>query len=171
MNGKFIAAAIALAAIIGITGHWVVKGSQAEQTAGAGFGIAFNHVGISVPNLDESIQWYHDVLGFNLLRKMHQNENPEMDFALIEKGNVRIELFQVVGGKPLPDYRSDPTADLYVHGVKHVAFTVTDIHAAVAELQAKGVKISKELTENPRTAFVFFNDNAGNAIELIQPKQ
>lgn len=171
MNGKLLTAAIALAALIGITGHWLVNGTKAEQPSSVGFDVAFNHVGISVPNLDESIKWYHDVLGFELLRKMHQNENPEMDFALIQKQGVRIELFQVVGGKPLPDYRSDPTADLYVHGVKHVAFTVTDIHAAVADLKAKGVRISKELTENPRTAFVFFDDNAGNAIELIQPKQ
>ncbi len=145
--------------------------ARAADDAGAGFDMEFNHVGISVPDLDASIKWYHDVLGFDLLRKMHQASNPEMDFAVIHRGNVRIELFQVVNGKPAPDYRSDPTADLYVHGVKHVGFAVKDIHAAVAYLKSKGVKISKELTENPRSAFVFFDDNAGNAIELIQPKQ
>ena len=143
---------------------------MAAEDGGVDFDISLNHIGISVPDFDASVKWYEEMFGFKLLRKMHQASNPDMDFGVIQRGAVRIELFQVVEGKPLPDYRSDPTADLYVHGVKHFAFQVKDIKKVLAELEAKGVKVSKPLTENPRTSFVFINDNAGNAIELIEPK-
>ncbi len=169
MRARVMAAAVICAGLIGVAGY-TLHAPAAEEAGNVDFDISLNHVGISVPDFDASVKWYHDMFGFKLLRKMHQAENPDMDFGIIQRGNVRIELFQVVKGKPLPDYRSDPTADLYVHGVKHFAFQVKNIKKVLAELEAKGVKVSKPLTENPRTSFVFVNDNAGNAIELIEPK-
>ena len=168
MRGKVLIAAMIAAASLAFSGAQHV--ARAADDSGVDFDISINHVGISVPDFDASVKWYEEMFGFKLLRKMHQAENPDMDFGVIQRGPVRIELFQVVKGKPMPDYRSDPTADLYVHGVKHFAFQVKDIKKVLAELEAKGVKVSKPLTENPRTSFVFINDNAGNAIELIEPK-
>lgn len=146
--------------------------TQAKELSGkSDSDLTLHHVGISVPDLDASIAWYREMLGFEEVRRMHQAANPEMSFAIIRRGPVRVELFEVVDGRKAPDYRHDPTADLHVHGVKHFALEVTDVRAMVAELKAKGVTVSKEITESPRTIFVFINDNAGNAIELIQPKE
>lgn len=165
MNRKLWAMVIAIAA-------WVVIGGKAvAEDNDVGFEIAPHHVGISVPNLEESIAWYHKMLGFEVVRRMEQATNPEMTFALLRRGDCYIELFQVAGGKPMPEYRRDPTADLYVHGTKHIAFQVKDARAAADILKAKGAEIALGPVENPRVVFVFIRDNSGNTFELIQFKK
>jgi methylmalonyl-CoA/ethylmalonyl-CoA epimerase len=91
--------------------------------------------------------------------------------ATIKRGNCYIELFQVVGAKPLPEYRRDPRADLGVHGLKRMAFQVSDVLAATKELRAKGAEIATEPVDTPGVAFAFIRDNAGNTFELIQYKK
>lgn len=139
-------------------------------TYGPGFTIGAHHVGISVPDLDASIAWYSEMLGFELVRKMYKPEDPEMNFALITNGSFNIELFEVVEDREMPEYRFDPTADLYVNGVKHLAFEVDDAEAATAELVAKGVTVLLGPVVTERTTYVFFADNSGIAFELIEFK-
>ena len=38
--------------------------SAKAQEGGPGFDISFHHVGISVPNMEESIAWYKKMFGF-----------------------------------------------------------------------------------------------------------
>ncbi|MCP5146376.1 MAG: VOC family protein [Gammaproteobacteria bacterium] len=148
----------------------VTAGAYAAEQRGPSFTLQPHHAGISVPDLEASIAWYHDMLGFEVVRRMEQAANPKMVFALLRRGDFNLELFQVDDGRPMPDYRRDPTADLYVHGTKHIAFEVDDARAAAAELAAKGADIALGPIENPRSIFVFIRDNAGNSFELIQPK-
>ena len=167
---KNLRTAIGIAAflVIGIQG--MVSPQASAQDAGADFEITPHHTGISVANLDESIAWYHRMLGFEVVSRNTQESNPKMTFALLRRGDCYIELFQVVDGKPLPAYRRDPTADLYVHGIKHFAFQVKDARAASTALKAKGAEIVLGPVENPRVVFVFIRDNSGNCFELIQFK-
>ncbi len=159
--------ALAALALIGTTAPVL---AQEEAADGPGFAIAAHHIGISVPDLDASIDWYHRMLGFELVRKMSKDADPEMDFALITNGTFNIELFAVVEDRAMPDYRFDPTADLYVHGVKHLAFEVDDAEAATAELVAKGATILLGPVVTERTTYVFFADNSGIPFELIEFK-
>ena len=157
-------AALAALALI-----WTAAPAMAEDD-GPSFEITPNHVGISVPNLEESIAWYHRMLGFELVRRMSKDADPKMIFALMRHGNFNLELFQVDEDREMPAYRFDPTADLYVHGVKHLAFEVKDAVAASNELKAKGAKILLGPVVTPRTTYVFIADNAGIPFELIQFK-
>jgi catechol 2,3-dioxygenase-like lactoylglutathione lyase family enzyme len=141
-----------------------------EQNNGPGFEISFDHVGISVANLEESIAWYKEMLGFEEVMRMSEDAANKMEIGHIRRGNCYIELFQVEGAKPLPEYRLDPSADLRVHGVKHFGFQVDDAHAAVEELKAKGVEIAMGPIDTPGVCFVFIRDNSGNALELIERK-
>ncbi len=143
---------------------------DAAPADGPGFTIGAHHVGISVPDLDASIAWYGEMLGFELVRKMYKPEDPEMNFALITNGAFNIELFEVVEDREMPEYRFDPTADLYVNGVKHLAFEVDDAEAATAELVAKGVTVLLGPVVTERTTYVFFADNSGIPFELIEFK-
>ena len=94
-----------------------------------------------------------------------------MTVVHISRGNCYIELFQVEGAKPLPEYRRNPSEDLRVHGTVHFAFQVSDAAAAVKELQAKGAEIAMDLMDTPGVAFAFIRDNAGNCFEVIEYKQ
>jgi methylmalonyl-CoA/ethylmalonyl-CoA epimerase len=168
-NGIF--AALAALAFIGVQVEAPARAAGEEiDTDGPSFAMRANHVGISVPDLDESIAWYQRMLGFELVRKM-TSEDPKMVFALLHRDDINVELFQLEEGRAMPDYRFDPTADLYVHGVKHLAFEVEDAVAASSELEAKGARILLGPVVTPRTTYVFLADNSGNPFELIQFKE
>ena len=139
------------------------------QDDAVGFEISHHHVGISVPNAEESAEWYQKMLGFEVITRMNQGNG--MTVVHIQRGNCYIELFQIDGAKPLPEYRRDPSEDLRVHGTVHFAFQVSDAAAAVRELQGKGAEIAMDLVDTPGVAFAFIRDNAGNCFELIEYKQ
>ncbi len=138
------------------------------QDAAVGFQITHHHVGISVPNAEESAAWYHKMLGFEVVTRMKQGA--DMTVVHIRRGNCYLELFQITGAKSLPEHRRDPSADLRVHGTVHMAFQVPDVFMAVKELKEKGAEIAMAPVDTPGVAFAFIRDNAGNCFELIQYK-
>ena len=138
------------------------------QSDGVGFDIRIDHVGISVANLEESVDWYVEMLGFELVRPINRNPDSAMTTAHLSRANFTIELFEIQGAAPLPEYRRDPSADLRVHGLAHFAFEVDDAFAVMEELESKGVEIVLRPREGGGTAFFFVNDNSGNSFEFIQ---
>lgn len=160
--------AVAVLAFVGLFSIPTSLATVAAQTSNVGFDIAFDHVALSVPDIGQSIAWYQRMFGFKEVRRGGQPNG--MQTAMIQRGDIRIELFQVLGAAPLPKSRRDPSEDFRTHGLKHFAFRVQDIRAALAQLQAKGVKVVFKLHDYPGAAFAFVSDNAGNPIELIQYK-
>jgi methylmalonyl-CoA/ethylmalonyl-CoA epimerase len=157
--------------LLGVGAMNISIAQAAEQDNPVSFEIKHHHVAISVPNAEESAAWYKKMFGFEVVTKMTQGEGDRKMFIVhIKRGNCYIEIFQVTGAKPLPEYRRDPTADLGVHGTVHFAFQVKDVPAAVKELKAKGAEIAMGPVDTPGVAFVFIRDNAGNTFELIQYK-
>jgi methylmalonyl-CoA/ethylmalonyl-CoA epimerase len=139
----------------------------AAQDDHASFEISHHHIGISVADAEESAAWYSRMFGFKVIARIDQTG---MKVVHIQKRDCYIELFQVEGAKPLPEYRRDPTKDLGVHGTVHFAFQVADAKAAIKELRAKGAEIAMEPIETPGIVFAFVRDNSGNCFELIQYK-
>jgi methylmalonyl-CoA/ethylmalonyl-CoA epimerase len=166
MMHKFYGMAICLALFIAVL--YMSGPAAVAQNDSVGFEISHHHVGISVPNAEESAAWYHKMLGFEIVTRMNQGG---MIVVHIKRGNCYIELFQVAGAKPLPEYRRDPSADLRVHGLVHFAFQVADVPAAIKELKSKGAEIAMNPVDNPGVAFAFVRDNSGNVFELIQYKK
>jgi methylmalonyl-CoA/ethylmalonyl-CoA epimerase len=159
--------ALLLAAGYAATGALMAQ----EQKNKTGFELSFHHIAISVANLDESIAWYKEMLGFEEVTRMNQGATiKEMKIGHIRRGNCYIELFEVPGAKPLPEYRRDPNADLAVHGLKHFGLQVDSVQEALKELKAKGVEVAMEPIDTPGVAFTFIRDNSGNAFELIELK-
>jgi methylmalonyl-CoA/ethylmalonyl-CoA epimerase len=144
--------------------------ATAQDTKAVGFEISHHHAGLSVPNAEESAAWYKKMLGFEVVTRMAENAANKMKIIHIKRGNCYIELFEVEGARPLPEYRRDPSADFREHGLKHMAFQVADVLAAIKELKAKGADIAMEPVITPGVVFAFVRDNAGNPFELIQYK-
>jgi methylmalonyl-CoA/ethylmalonyl-CoA epimerase len=161
--------------ILLLLGVITMNGSILRATAqdkSPGFEITHHHVAISVPNAEASAAWYKKMFGFEEVTRMTQGEGDKKMFIVhVKRGNCYIEIFQVAGAKPLPDYRRDPTADLGVNGTVHFAFQVSDVPAALKELKAKGAEIAMGPVDSPGAAFVFIRDNAGITFELIQYKK
>ena len=144
-----------------------MTGSSAfSQDNSVSFTFTPHHIALSVPNAEESAAWYKIMLGFEVVMRMNEDSVNTMKVVHISSGDAYIELFEVAGAKPLPDYRRDPSTDFTVHGLKHFAFTVTDVMAAIKELREKGAEIVME--PQGGRLFGFVRDNAGNCFELIQ---
>lgn len=156
-----------------VPGKYVTMGVlMAEEKKNCGFDFSMHHIAISVANLDESIAWYRDMLGFEEVVRMSQGVTEDkMNIGHIRRGNCYIEIFQVEGSKPLPEYRRDPNTDFGVQGLKHFALQVSDVRSAVKELTAKGVEIAFGPIDAPGVCFVFIRDSSGNAFELIEYKE
>lgn len=126
----------------------------------------FHHGGVSVPSLNEAIEWYGQVLGFELERRFYI-EAARSHTAMVRKGPLRFEIFEVEGASPLPDDRRHPPRDVQTHGNKHVAFRVDDLEAFLAEMEEKQVDVAFVVRE----AFgkgCFIRDCAGNLIEFVE---
>lgn len=127
---------------------------------------SFHHGGVSVPSIDAAIEWYGRVLGFELERRF-TIEAARSSTAMIRKGPLRFELFEVEGAAPLPEDRRHPPRDVRTHGNKHVAFRVEDLEAFLAEMEAKGADIAFVVREDFGTG-CFIRDCAGNLIEFVE---
>jgi catechol 2,3-dioxygenase-like lactoylglutathione lyase family enzyme len=127
---------------------------------------AFHHGGVSVPSLEDAITWYGHVLGFEV-EKRFRIEPAKANAAMIRKGPLRFELFEVEGAAPLPEDRRMPIPDLQTHGNKHVAFQVADLDAFLNEMEAKGVDIALVVQEAFGSG-CFIRDCAGNLIEFVE---
>jgi methylmalonyl-CoA/ethylmalonyl-CoA epimerase len=126
----------------------------------------FHHGGVSVPSLDDAIDWYGRVLGFEVEKRFYIAP-ARAHAAMVRKGPLRFEIFEVEGAAPLPDERRLPPTDLQTHGNKHVAFRVEDLEEFLAEMEAKQVDIAFVVRE----AFgkgCFVRDCAGNLIEFVE---
>lgn len=126
----------------------------------------FHHGGVSVPSLDAAIEWYGRVLGFELEQRFWI-EAARSHAAMLRKGPLRFELFEVEGAAPLPEERRHPPSDLKTHGTKHLAFQVDDLDVFLSEMEDKGADIAFVVRE----AFgkgCFIRDCVGNLIEFVE---
>jgi len=125
-----------------------------------------HHGGVSVPDLDDSIAWYCEKLGFEVEKRFHAPPIPA-DIAILKNGDLRMELFCLKEATPLPEDRRTPNLDLRTHGNKHVAFGIDDVEAFAKILEKRGVDIvwvkKFEFGSN-----IFIRDNAGNLIEFLE---
>jgi catechol 2,3-dioxygenase-like lactoylglutathione lyase family enzyme len=105
--------------------------------------------------IDETMAFYRDVLG------VEEKWRPDLGIpgTWFSVGNAELHLI----GFPSSDAPIDPSRH-------HVAFGVTDLDGAVAELEAAGVSIatSAQHQSGREIRQVFFVDPAGNTIELQQ---
>lgn len=124
------------------------------------------HTMLRVGNLDESIQFYCDVLGMKLLRK---KDYPSGKFTLAfvgygdESDNTVIELTYNWG---VDNYDIGS-------GYGHIALGVNDIYATCEEIKTRGGKVIREPgpMKHGTTEIAFIEDPTGYKVELIQLKK
>jgi methylmalonyl-CoA/ethylmalonyl-CoA epimerase len=132
---------------------------------------AIDHVGIAVPDLDEAIAFYRDVLGLELTH-VETNEDQGVREAMLHAPGDSGSAVQLLA--PLaPDTTIGKFLDRNGPGVQQVALRVTDIEAATDALRAKGLRVlyekAKPGTEHSLTNFVHPKDTGGVLIELVEP--
>lgn len=127
-----------------------------------------HHIAFTVNNLEESIKWYQEKLGFELIHKYEK----EIKFALLRLDQVKIEIFDFGNEtSPLPNYRKGLMIDLKTVGTKHLAIEVSELDTFVGELRYKNVEFENEIDEASFGGrFIFLKDINGILIELYSNK-
>jgi len=128
--------------------------------------LSFHHCGVSVPDLEQAIAWYKRVLGFQLERRFYINE-AKAEVAMIRRGPLRFEIFEVHGAHLLPEGRRHPLHDIRTHGNKHIAFEVHAVDELLSCLRQQNADIAKVVNE-PFGKSCFVRDCAGNLIEFVE---
>ena len=115
-----------------------------------------DHIGIAVKNLDETIPYYTETLGLNLL-KIEEVASESVRVAFVDAGNVKLELLEPISEQSAIHSFIEKKGE----GIHHIAFGVEGIEQRMNELRTKGIRI---LNEQPKIG-------AGGAqVAFIHPK-
>lgn len=147
----------------------------------------FGHLAFNCKNLQKSVTFYRDILGFkekfsfnydafteivknsgvkvpNVAYKYLEKKKDKVWLTYLELGDgIFIELFDQVGAviahRPL----------FFHNNFQHFAIIVEDIQKTKAELISKGVKIDIDISFGPdKTYQMWIHDPDGNKIEIMQ---
>lgn len=132
--------------------------------------LAVNHIGIAVESIDKHRDFYEHVLRATF-ETIEEVPSQKVRVAFFRVGDVRLELLEP----------TDPTSAVAAflakrgEGLHHVAYTVNDIEARLAELKAHGVRMIDESpragAHHMRIAFVHPKSSAGVLTELCEPAE
>ena len=121
-----------------------------------------HHIAIICQDYDASKRFYTDVLGLSILGEYYRAERQSYKLDLALNGQYIIELFSF----PNPPQRPSRPEAL---GLRHLAFAVADLDAAVAHLNQQGVVTeSIRVDETTGRRFTFFADPDGLPLELYE---
>lgn len=123
---------------------------------------AIHHVAIICSDYQRSKRFYVEVLGFPIIRETFRAERNSYKLDLQVGNGAAIELFSF----PHPPARATTPEAC---GLRHLAFKVPNLAAAVATLQANNVEIEPiRLDELTGKQFTFFKDPDGLPLELYE---
>lgn len=124
--------------------------------------LRIHHAAIIASDYARSRHFYVDLLGLRVLAENHraQRDSWKLDLALPD--GSQLELFSFPAPPPRP---SRPEAC----GLRHLAFSVHDVAAWKALLEARGIAVEDiRLDEFTGHRFVFFADPDGLPLELYE---
>lgn len=121
-----------------------------------------HHIAIIAGDYERSKKFYTEILGLHIIAEVYREERDSWKLDLALNGQYIIELFSFPGAPARP---SRPEAI----GLRHLAFSVTDLDQEVASLSSKGVSCEAIRTD-PYTGkrFTFFSDPDGLPLELYE---
>ncbi len=139
-----------------------------------------SHIGLCVTNLERSLRFYCDGLGFetaegytldtemlpDLARSLEVDAPVAVTSQFIVLGTTKIELLSYE--QPTP--RGMPSASRGQLGFTHLSFYVDDVDVTAAVLVALGGTVIESTRANLGVDLVFLSDPDGARIELMSPR-
>lgn len=127
-----------------------------------------NHIGIAVRSIEQQRPFYEQQLGAQF-EHIEDVPSQKVRVAFYRIGDIRLELLEPID----PASPVQAFLDKRGEGLHHVAFTVDDIKARIAELKESGLRM---IDETPRLgahhmqiAFIHPKSTFGVLTELCEP--
>ena len=143
--------------------------------------IAADHTGITVSNLERSLAFWRDVLGFEFSHRTHQTSELAGEITGVPGAEISLAVVKAPGGHKIEllEYLAPPDRKQHVDlrpcdvGHVHIALTVDDIDAVLNAIAASGWKAAgkpQTLQSGPNTGkrVIYVRDPDGATIEFMQ---
>ena len=139
-----------------------------------------DHTGITVSNLERSLAFWRDVLGFEFSHTAHQKGELAEEITGVEGAEIKLAVLRTPGAHKIelleylapPDRKRTNLRPCDVGSV-HVALLVEDLNAALDRIALSGWRTAGQpqiLTKGPNAGkrVVYVRDPDGTTIELMQ---
>jgi glyoxylase I family protein len=144
-----------------------------------------DHTGITVSNLEQSLAFWRDALGFELSHTAHQTGELARKITGVAGAEIKLAVLRAPGGHKIEllEYLAPPDGRKHVDlrpcdvGSVHVALLVDDLDEVLKSIAASGWKAAgtpQTLTTGPNAGkrVVYVRDPDGTTIEFMEmPKQ
>ena len=143
--------------------------------------IAADHTGITVSNLEKSLAFWRDVLGFEISHTAHQTGEMAKEITGVAGAEIKLVVLRAPGGHKIelleylgPTDRKRPVLRPCDIGSVHVALTIDNLDAVLQRIAASGWKTAgkpQTLTRGPNAGkrVVYVRDPDGTTIEFMDP--
>lgn len=137
-----------------------------------------SHIGICVTDLERSLRFYCDGLGFRADERfeLDSDQVPGLDLAL-EIGERTVVTSQFIRAEGLaiellayrtPAPEGSPSTSRRLLGLTHLSLYVDDLEGAIAHLVECGGTVLEGTRQSPGIDLVFLADPDGVRVELMQ---
>ena len=144
--------------------------------------ITADHTGITVSNLERSLAFWRDVLGFELSHRAHQTGELAAEITGVPGAEISLAVLKAPGGHKIELLQYLAPADRKQHvdlrpcdvGSAHVALTVDNLDAILNQIAASGWRTAgkpQTLRSGPNAGkrVIYVRDPDGTTIEFMQP--
>ncbi|MEY2519901.1 MAG: hypothetical protein QOF24_1660 [Verrucomicrobiota bacterium] len=143
--------------------------------------MAADHTGITVANLERSLDFWRDILGFELSHRAHQSGDLAAEITGVPGAEISLAVLKTPTGHKIEllEYLAPPDRKHFDSrpcdvGSAHVALTVDDLNALLSAIAAFGWEAAGEpqtLRSGPNAGkrVVYVRDPDGTTIEFMQP--
>jgi catechol 2,3-dioxygenase-like lactoylglutathione lyase family enzyme len=142
---------------------------------------AADHTGITVSNLERSLHFWQNVLGFEFSHRAHQSGEMAEEITGVKGAELKLAVVKAPGGHKIElleylapaDRKKDVDLRPCDVGSVHVAFVVDDLERMLARIAASGWKTAgkpQTLKTGPNAGkrVVYVRDPDGSTIEFMQ---
>jgi catechol 2,3-dioxygenase-like lactoylglutathione lyase family enzyme len=142
---------------------------------------AADHTGITVSNLERSVAFWRDVLGFEPSHTAHQTREMASEITGVAGAEIKLAVVRAPGGHKIEllEYLAPPERKPHVDlrpcdvGSVHVALIVDDLEAILSAINASGWKGAgkpQTLQSGPNAGkrVIYVRDPDGTTIEFMQ---
>ena len=122
-----------------------------------------HHISITVNNLNESIRFYQDFFGFQIL-KFFERKDMNGKAVFLKLGDFLIELWE------FEDIllNKDDLDNIKIRGMRHIAFEVRNLDKIVSDFKQRKLPVTNPKIGASGNKYSFTNDPNGIALELYQ---
>lgn len=133
-----------------------------------------HHIALNTGNIKRLVDFYVNVVGFEIERELSWQPNPASDRAvgfssagkqtMLRAGNCRLEIFEY----SLPPARAADPLRVCDRGYTHLCLDVSDIQREYHRLCAAGVEFICPPTQYGRSIATYGYDPDHNVIEILE---